>query len=51
MFFTHILDVAQPMVGQSKPVTALNRANSRTTVMPANNDVFDFQDIDGELEN
>jgi len=50
MFFAHILDVAQPMVGQSKPVPALHGPNAGATVMPTNNDVFDFQDVDGELQ-
>src|SRR6266481_1868344 len=50
MFFTHVLDVAQPMVGQSKAVPALDCPDAGTTIMATNNNVFDLQNIDGELQ-
>jgi hypothetical protein len=50
MFLANVLDVAQPVIGEAKPIAALDGTNAGATVVAANDDVFDFQNIDGELQ-
>jgi hypothetical protein len=51
VLLTNVLDVAQPIVRETEAIAALDGANSGAAIVAANDDVFDLQDIDGELEN
>lgn len=45
----HVLDVAQPVVAQANPITAEGGLDAAATVVSANNNVADFEYVDGKL--
>ncbi len=49
MLLPHVLDVAQPVVTQAEPIAPERREHAAATVMPADDDVAHFQEIDCEL--
>lgn len=49
VFLAHLLYVAQPVVDQSEPAAAQRRQHAAAAVMPADNDVFHPQHVDGKL--
>jgi hypothetical protein len=49
MFLPHILDVAQPIITQAEAVAAKGRPDTAATIVAANDDVANLEDIHGEL--
>ena len=45
----HVLNVAQPVVGEADALILQRRRNSAASVVAAHDDVFDVEHIDGEL--
>ena len=45
----NVLDMPQPIIAKAEPLAAKRGAHSAAPVMPAHDDVPDFQNIDGEL--
>ena len=46
----HVLDVAQPVVGESDAITAQHGAHAAATVVSDHHDVLNFQNIHGVLK-
>src|SRR5690606_10232640 len=46
----HVLDVAQPVVDQAEALSAQDAQHAAAAVMPADDDLLDLQDVDGELQ-
>jgi len=50
VLLANVFDVPQPVVGETEPMAALDGANTSAAVVATHNDVFDLQNIDGELQ-
>jgi hypothetical protein len=45
----HVVDVAQPVVGQPNPLPAKGGLDTTAAIMPTDNDVLHLEHVDGEL--
>ena len=49
MLLLHVLNMAQPIIAQAKPIAPKRRPHAAAPVMSADDDVAHFQDIDRKL--
>ena len=49
MLLQHIIDMAEPVVCKSDTIPSKSGMDTTTTIMSADDDVFDLKDINGEL--
>src|SRR5579864_207340 len=50
MFLIHLADRTQPMVDKTATYSIHRRADAAASVVPDHQNVFHFQDVDGELK-